>query len=217
MPKRLHNLVLDRRKWNTPPMSRNQNSPKGYQLPTPTTPISPNSNRSGIATRYHSAESMPSISSRAVPDTVAQLAPVVGGFEDDSGVRADEPEDGKDWKESEWPEILIVTGLEDCDSPIQTKLIELVKVSSRGRLDKQGMMLVWIRPEAVCDKAPPWLVSFYTATTPRDLRTEPLQVDNFVLSDTVLAEEIELPPHLDRQTLVDPSVRLDGSKKWNTS
>jgi len=172
MPKRFHNLVLDRRKWNTTPTSRKKIEPTGYQISTPATPISPKSNRSGISTRYHSAESMPSISSRAVPDTVARLAPVVGGFEEDSGVHIDEPEDGKHGKESEWPEILIVTGLEDCDSPIQTKLIELVKLSSRGRFDKQGMILVWIRPEVVCDKAPPWLVSVCMAMTPRDPRVE---------------------------------------------
>lgn len=84
------------------------------------------------------------------------MAPVLAG---EDGVDTGNPENAEEGKEeSDWPDLLVVTGLEDCDSPLQTKLIELVKLSARERPDKQGMMLVWIRPEQACDRAPPWLV-----------------------------------------------------------
>ena len=167
MPKRLNHMVLDRRKRLSRPMARRDPSTQGYLPTTPLTP-GPYSPGSGLSTRYHSAESIPTVSHRAIADTVATLAPVIGGAEGDNRIEIDSHHGEKE--ESDWPDVLIVTGLEECESSIQTKLIEMVKTSARERQGKQGMILVWIRPDAAIDNVPPWLVSSIP-TTRRSRRT----------------------------------------------
>jgi hypothetical protein len=60
--------------------------------------------------------------------------------------------DGQEEKERSWPDVLVVTGLEDCESPLQMKLIDLVKLS------KQEMLVIWVRDEGKSDVSPAWLV-----------------------------------------------------------
>lgn len=91
-------------------------------------------------------------------DTIARLAPVIGAEEGGTDRKPESTEEGEK-EELDWPDILVVTGLEECDTLVQTKLMELVKSSARERPDKQGMMVIWIRPEATSDRTPPWLVS----------------------------------------------------------
>jgi hypothetical protein len=69
--------------------------------------------------------------------------------------------DGQE-KERSWPEVLVVTGLEDCDSPLQMKLIDLVKLSKHERGEE--MLVIWVRDEGKSDVVPAWLVSPLTAT-----------------------------------------------------
>jgi hypothetical protein len=61
-------------------------------------------------------------------------------------------------KEKTWPDILVVTGLEDCETPLQIKLCDLVKASKSERADGQGMMVIWVRDEDLSESAPAWLV-----------------------------------------------------------
>jgi len=64
--------------------------------------------------------------------------------------------DGQEEKEGSWPDVLIVTGLEDCESPLQMKLIDLVKVS-KGRRG-EAILVIWVRDEGKSDVIPAWLV-----------------------------------------------------------
>jgi hypothetical protein len=63
--------------------------------------------------------------------------------------------DGQE-KERSWPEVLVVTGLEDCESPLQMKLIDLVKLSKHERGEE--MLVIWVRDEGKSDVVPAWLV-----------------------------------------------------------
>jgi hypothetical protein len=98
---------------------------------------------SGVSTRYHSAESLITGSSPTymTPGTI------------DSIEKPNTPKvDGQEEKERSWPDVLVVTGLEDCESPLQMKLIDLVKLS------KQEMLVIWVRDEGKSDVSPAWLV-----------------------------------------------------------
>ena len=147
-------MILDRRKRQQRKVQRDD-SLEGYRV---NTPISrPGSYRSGMSTRYHSAESVFSTTNRPVVNTTPLAPPILnrstgevtGGLDDDDIGETGCP----------WPEVLIVTGLEECDSLVQTQLIELVKLSARQHPERQAMLLIWVRPEAVGDTTPPWLVS----------------------------------------------------------
>lgn len=48
--------------------------------------------------------------------------------------------------------------MEDCDSPLQIKICDLVKQSRVESSDGVGMMVIWIRDEETAEKAPAWLV-----------------------------------------------------------
>jgi hypothetical protein len=67
-------------------------------------------------------------------------------------------EDGDGGKVPIWPDILVVTGMEDCDSPLQIKICDQVKQSRVESSDGLGMMVIWIRDEEKAEKAPAWLV-----------------------------------------------------------
>lgn len=107
---------------------------------------------------------MPSAEYRAMPDTIARLAPVIGSDAGGTNANPENTEEGEK-EDLDWPETLIVTGLEDCDTLVQSKLMALVKSSARERPDRQAMIVVWVRPEAAGDRTPPWLVSLSPATT----------------------------------------------------
>jgi hypothetical protein len=64
--------------------------------------------------------------------------------------------DVQEEKERSWPDVLVVTGLEDCESPLQMKLIDLVKVSKAEKGEE--MLVIWVRDEGKSDVAPAWLV-----------------------------------------------------------
>jgi hypothetical protein len=64
--------------------------------------------------------------------------------------------DGQEEKEGSWPDVLVVTRLEDCESPLQMKLIDLVKRSKEARGEE--MLVIWVRDEGKSDVVPAWLV-----------------------------------------------------------
>jgi hypothetical protein len=64
--------------------------------------------------------------------------------------------DRQEEEERSWPDVLVVTGLEDCESPLQMKLIDLVKFSKGERGEE--MLVVWVRDEGKSDVCPAWLV-----------------------------------------------------------
>jgi hypothetical protein len=70
--------------------------------------------------------------------------------------------DGQEEKEGSWPDVLVVTGLEDCESPLQMKLIDLVKLSKQERGEE--MLVIWVRDEGKSDVVPAWLVCTLTDT-----------------------------------------------------
>jgi hypothetical protein len=103
---------------------------------------------SGVSTRYHSAESLITAST---PGTY--MTPVTV----DAIQKPDKPNmDGQEEKESSWPDVLVVTGLQDCESPLKMKLIDLVKLSKHERGDE--MLVIWVREEEKSDASPAWLV-----------------------------------------------------------
>jgi len=108
--------------------------------------------------------------------------------------------DGQEEKEKSWPDVLVVTGLEDCESPLQMKLIDLVKLSKAEKGEE--MLVIWVRDEGKSDVVPPWLVCGPPHTR---LRAD-WQADNFVLSDTVLLEDLVSAPDLARQMIIPPDV-----------
>ena len=55
-----------------------------------------------------------------------------------------------------WPDVLVVTGLEECESPLQMKLIDLVKMSKQEKGEE--MLVIWVRNEGKSDRVPAWLV-----------------------------------------------------------
>ena len=59
-------------------------------------------------------------------------------------------------KAEPWPDVLVVTGLEECESPLQMKLIDLVKMSKQEKGEE--MLVIWMRNEGKSDKVPAWLV-----------------------------------------------------------
>jgi len=111
-------------------------------------------------------------------------------------IKADGPEE----KVEPWPDVLIVTGLEDCESPLQMKLIDLVKSSKAEKGEE--MLLIWVRDEGKSDMTPAWLVCGPSYIR---LRAD-WQADNFILSDTVVLEDLDPVPDLPRQVLIPPDV-----------
>jgi hypothetical protein len=69
-------------------------------------------------------------------------------------------EDAKE-KERTWPDVLVVTGLEDCETPLQIKMCDLVKVSRSERANGQEMMVIWVRDEDISELASAWLVGLF--------------------------------------------------------
>jgi len=72
---------------------------------------------------------------------------------DDHESKAREEDKGKTW-----PDVLVFTGLEDCESPLWIKMCDLVKVSKVERGDGREMMVIWVRDEDKSELAPAWLV-----------------------------------------------------------
>jgi hypothetical protein len=70
--------------------------------------------------------------------------------------------DGQEEKEESWPDVLVVTGLEDCESPLQMKLIDLVRLSKAEKGEE--MLVIWVRDEEKADIVPAWLVCTLTDT-----------------------------------------------------
>jgi hypothetical protein len=105
---------------------------------------------SGISTRYHSAETQlwGSRTSSYITPGSAYATPT----------QSDQEFKAEEIKEKTWPDILVVTGLEDCETPLQIKLCDLVKASKSERADGQGMMVIWVRDEDLSESAPAWLV-----------------------------------------------------------
>jgi hypothetical protein len=106
---------------------------------------------SGVSTRYRSAESLITGSSPTymTPGTI------------DSIEKPNTPKvDGQEETEGSWADVLVVTGLEDCESPLQMKLIDLVKLSKEARGEE--MLVIWVRDEGKSDVVPAWLVCTLT-------------------------------------------------------
>lgn len=138
-PEDVRDLILERRKRSlrslpeeqgTQPLSHTQSTP------IPARPIS----RSGLSTRYHSAESV-------LPTSPALSLPLDLENEDTSSSLTG------------WPDVLVVSGLEDCDSPTQNKLWQLAKLSGKERNDGRQTLLIWVRREEKSAGIPAWLVS----------------------------------------------------------
>jgi len=107
---------------------------------------------------------------------------------------------GQEETEKSWPDVLVVTGLEDCETPLQMKLIDLVKVSKAEKGEE--MLVIWVRDEGKSDVIPAWLVG-----GPPYIRLRAdWQADNFILSDTVLLEDLDPAPDLARQIIIPPDV-----------
>lgn len=144
-PEAVRDLILDRRKRPLRAFSLDQAARAVSPGSTPTSP-GVRGGGSGISTRYHSAESVlpasPFQSPLASP-SMKVAAPVA---------------------DKDWPDVLVVTGLEDCDSPTQNRLREMVKLSSQERADGREMLLVWIRREEESARVPAWLVSDHNKT-----------------------------------------------------
>lgn len=147
---------------------------------------------SGVSTRYHSAESLINGSTPAT-----YMAPaIMDSVEKPDGIKVDGPEE----KVEPWPDVLIVTGLEDCESPLQMKLMDLVKLSKVEKAEE--MLVIWVRDEGKSDVIPAWLV----CSLPYSRVRADWQADNFVLSDTVLLEDLDPAPDLPRQIIIPPDV-----------
>jgi hypothetical protein len=67
--------------------------------------------------------------------------------------------EAREKEEGGWPDILVVTGMEDCETPLQIKLFDLVKLSKAEKGTE--MLVVWVRDEDKGDLAPAWLVCSY--------------------------------------------------------
>lgn len=107
--------------------------------------------QSGVSTRYHSAESLVAggpQSGYATPVTMNTSHPPPP---------LDYEKQNKEEETTEsWPDVLIVTGLEDCESPLHIKLFDLVKLS---KLETgQEMLVIWVRDEEKSGTTPAWLV-----------------------------------------------------------
>lgn len=135
-----------------------KSSPRGDSHDTSKRPALNITQPDGIATRYHSAATQLAASSRdsflanqTVDEASVELSVGVTGV--DSGAI-----EGRE-KAVIWPDVLIVTGMEDCDSPLQIKICDMVKQSRTEREDGVGMTVIWVRDEEKADQAPAWLVS----------------------------------------------------------
>jgi hypothetical protein len=116
---------------------------------------------SGVATRYHSAETQLAASRRNSYLAQAEnLGQAVNPVERDDGSVLDVGQEGNTGTEKKegWPDVLVITGLEDCESPLQIQICDLVKQSRGEREDGNPMMVIWIRQEDKADRAPAWLV-----------------------------------------------------------
>ena len=129
--------------------SQNQWNPPANIVPEPL--------KSGSSTRYHSAESI------LRPRHNPLDSPGVSRISADSRLQSSSTSNADDDKEYEreqqGPDVLVVTGLEDCGSPVQNKLCELVKRSAQDRDNGRGTLLVWVRNEDASERTPSWLVS----------------------------------------------------------
>jgi hypothetical protein len=134
-------------------LNTNTTPQSGTSTPRPGMNVYP-SPESGISTRYHSAESL------LVGSTPGSFAtPIaINTFKtpDQATGLGEEVEKEKKAKEKTWPDVLIVTGLEDCESPLQIKLFDLVKLSKMEKEDE--MLVIWVRDEEKSETAPAWLV-----------------------------------------------------------
>jgi len=142
--------------------SRGRTYPSQHTASTSSLPR-PNNNifstpESGVSTRYHSAESLLAGSMQsnyATPTSVDTL----------QTPHQLEEKEKKAEHDKTWPDVLVVTGLEDCETPLQMKLCDLVKLSKAQR--EEEMMVIWVRDQEKSDLAPAWLVRL-GSLTPED-------------------------------------------------
>lgn len=135
-----------------PPANIFETPQSGFTTPRPGIHVFP-SPESGVSTRYHSAESL---LAGGTPERYMTPATIDTIHKPDAGQVDEEKNGEEEEEEASWPDVLVVTGLEDCESPLQIKLIDLVKLS---KIDKgEEMLVVWVRNEGKSDVAPAWLV-----------------------------------------------------------